>query len=225
MAWTITRWTSPGPQSSINEYDDLLDRIKRNIKDDEVGDADYDNFVRQAHDMIWRDLMDPSSGREIPIPMIATGTETTDDQSSAALPDTFRRARAMKVGNVMARYVSPEKVGIGSDGYGETDITLDFYEWFDPPSSTNPDNWLLDTASDVYLWASCMQYVPWGHEPEVLQLWRGFYMDALNGLCRVFGSRPTGGTAVQKGYPYKAHYTIRAGRFYFGGPYRRDSVP
>ena len=223
MAWTITRWQGGVNQSSIADYSALLARIQNNIKDDEVTQTDADEFIKQGHDMIVRDLLKTETGWEIPIQMLARGADTIP-AGGLTLPPNFRKARAVTVNRILARWVSPEKVGIDQSQYDNAAVILDFYEWFEPPSITNPTNWLLEAASDVYLWASCLQYVPWGHEPEVLQLWRGFYADALTGLRETFNMRPRGGLSARKAYPYGAYYTIIGDKLFFSGPFRRDLV-
>lgn len=229
--WNVTQWdasvwtTESVPVgSTVPDYTALQAEVASIIKNTAVTSDDIDAFINRAHDKIIRDLMSERYGSAIPMQMMVRGTTTTDAQSGATVPNNFIKARDVKVRGLPARYVSPEQVQTGAPGLAEAPIEMDYYEKPVRLSAANPTNWLLNTASDAYIYGACLQFVPWSKEFDNVPLWTPFYEDAIRGLKRAFGPQPRGNLVRRKSNIYRYLYTIVGSTLLFATTHRPDSA-
>lgn len=221
--WDITQWEqSVWSQESVpytpllESYTDLVAIVVQTIKDNDV-DADQARiFIRQSQEKLQRDLMNKGLDGDVPRQMMARGTTNSTENSAVTLPADHFRTRSVLVNGQPARSTTPEKVPPNQAGYVEADITLDYYQRLATISNENPTTWLFQVAPDAYIYGACLQYVPWGHEPEVFELWKTFYEDAIRGVRQTEGPQPRGAITLTKGRPYGAHYATIGNTMIFG---------
>lgn len=228
--WSVTRWdesvwtTVSAPTDPIlSNYTQLVDAVVNLIRDDDVDFTQAALFVAQAHTEIMNDLMLDSRGGSPPIYMLARGTATTDDNSGLPVPEDFIKARAVSVNGRPSRYVSPEKVPTGSPGFAQATIQLDYYVRLAQLSASNPTNWLMELAPNVYIYRAALAYVPWAQREEKEPLWTRFYDRAINALKNANSPRPRGSFVSQKARPYGSAYTLVGDVLLFTGTYRNDN--
>lgn len=221
--WDLTRWDQSvwaGESTTytplLEDYTALVSAVTSLLKDSGVSAAQTELFIRQAHDKLVRDLMDEQYGGEIPAPMIVHGTTTSNADSSITVPADYVTTRSIRVGNAVLRYASPDHVPKNAPGFGEAAVELVYYAR--PPllSNSNPSNWILERSPDCYLYGAAVQYVPWGHEPAVLQLWNDFYTDAVRGTKKTYAARPRGGWGRRKATRHGGVYTVFGNTMIFG---------
>lgn len=219
--WDISNWDQSewggdpaAPVPPFGNYTELIQGVIDQLKDSQVDFAQARSFIVQGRSKIEQDLLKRG---EIPRPMVARGTSTTNDQGGVTVPPDFIRPRSMRIGNRVARYVAPEKIPNSTEGYGDQAVEMDYIQRIPELSDANPINWVLALSPNLYLYAACLFYVPWSHEPEVFGLWNSFYQDALDGCRKAFGSRPRGNINTFKGRPFNAVYTITGDQIRFGG--------
>ena len=227
--WNVTTWdnslwtTESVPVGgTVPDYTELQAQVADIIKNSSATADNIESFIQRAHDKITRDLMDDQYGRGIPAPMMVRGTSTTDAQSGVTVPANFIKARDVKVQGLPARYVSPERIETGAPGLGSAPVEMDYYERPVRLSDANPTNWILDRASDVYVYGACLQYAPWSKEFDMLPLWTPFYEDAIKGLKRTFGAQPRGSLVRQKSNIYTYFYTLVGSTILFASTWRRN---
>lgn len=186
-------------------YIDLQNDMVEVIRDSQVDTTKTQDFIRRAEFKIQRDLI---AGGNVPRQMLARLDTTTDSSSALTLPTDFHKAWSVKVNGIGARYASPSLVDSNASGYGDADVVLDYYQTLPVLSDMNTSNWLLEDGFDVYLWGSCLQYVPWGQEDDVMALWLQWYQDAMASLKATHGPEPRGAFFGSKAQQYGAQYTI-----------------
>lgn len=203
-------------------YATLTQLVVDTIKDSDVGTTQAQSFISTFEQSLPGDMLDTSYGPEIPRQMMARFDGTSTSNADITLPSDFLRSRAVKVNGSPSRYISPEKVETAAPGFGEATVQLDYYKTI--PMLSGGSNWVGDSNHAVYLWGSCLQYIPWAHEYENLQAWTGYYMAAVKSLKKANGNKPSGGYMSQKGIPYSSFYTIIDDKMLFTGPVRRGSL-
>ena len=232
--WDITAWDESVWADASVPFNPLLASYTELIaaligqsgflKDSGVSADQAKIFIRQAESKIQRDLLDKRFGPGVPAFMIARGTSSTDAQSGVTVPADHLKTRAIRVNGEPARYVSQEKILTNMPGYSDAPVSLDYYQRLPQLSDANPTNWLLTIAPDVYIWASCLQFVPWGKEEAVLRLWQTFYEDAMHGVKTAYAAQPRGSLQRTKGLVYRNFYTVIGSTLIFGGEVHRNSA-
>ena len=192
----------------MTTYAQLITDALDVIKDSGVDDSKVKDFIRRAESKLERDVLSDVYGGGVPRQMLARATGTTETDSTYTLPTDYLKPRSVAVGGVKAKQAPPSLVASQASGYAEADVTLDYYQKLPVLSDIAQTNWLIVDGFDVYLWATCLQYVPWGHEDEVFRLWNGFYADALRSLKSAHSPRPRGGFKVSKNDVYGATYAV-----------------
>lgn len=188
--------------------DDVRDTLSETSGN--LSDPTLNRLIRMATAKLERDLAD--DGRTKPRQMLAFTTITTDSNGILTLPADWLRARSVRSGDTLYKYVSTEKLtdkGLLED----TDVDLTYYQRL-PALTDTTSNWLLDIAEDLYIYASCMQYAPWNKENGTV--YENFYNDGLDTVCRSNGATPTGGMIQQKRPQYNGFYTIYGESMVFG---------
>ena len=202
-------------------YSDLQDHLIDLLEDTQVDAAKARMFIARAEPKVDRDMLDIANGGSVPRQKMAPRlVDTTAADGSYALPSDFHRARSVRVGSNIARYVSPEMVpfdtsGDPESGFGEASIHLDYYSLLPALSDTNTSNWLLDIGFDAYLYGSALQWIAWGQDTDNLALWTEFYRDAVRTVKSTHGARPRGGFR-RANARYGVYYTIIGSNMYFG---------
>ena len=203
----------------MSTYAQLQTDIVDTLKDSQVDAVKARDFIRRAEYKLQRDLLEQRYGGSVPHQMLVSLAAQTDNDSSYTLPSSFLTQREVYVSGTRARYVAPGTqwhLTAGSTlDTAEADFILHYYRKLEALSDVNTSNWLLDVGYDCYLWSACLQYVPWGHEVEVLPLWRDMYVDALTTIKNNLGAQPRGGFTASKAKAYGTNYTISDGRLWF----------
>ena len=197
----------------MSDYATLQADVVGTVKDSQVDLAQARDFIRLAEYKLQRDLV---AGASIPRHMLARLETTTDSASAITLPSDHHETRSVSVASYFARYSDPAQVESNAEGFADAKVVLDYYQRLPALTDINTANWLLDVGYDTYLWAACLQYVPWGQESEVLQLWSSFYSDALGTVKSTYAPQPRGSLRAGKGPKYNAHYTIIGNQMLFG---------
>jgi hypothetical protein len=74
----------------------------------------------------------------------------------------------------------------GTKGYvvpiGPGGVTVNYYAKLTPLSVSNPTNWLLTEAPDVYLYGSLLQTIPYTQDEGLAAVWGAAYQAALESL-------------------------------------------
>ena len=189
--------------------DTLSEEDTVNLTDDSLN-----RMIRLATRKLERDLI--SEARPNPRQMLAQLTGTTSSSGVLTLPSDFLRARSVRIDDTIYKYASSEKIKI-QDSPANTAVDGTYYQKLTDLTDTT-SNWLLDTAEDLYLWATCLQYGPWNKDEDTAE-YGVLYTDALNSVCKSNALRPTGGMIQQKRVSYKSWYTIIGDSMYFGRAY------
>ncbi len=189
---------------------DTLSECGSNLTDDTLN-----RMIRLATRKLERDLV--SEKRPNPRQMLARLTGTTSSEGVLALPSDFLRARSVRIDDTIYKYVSSEKIQI-QDAPADTEVDGTYYQKLVDLTDTT-SNWLLDTADDLYIWATCLQYAPWNKDGEDLTVYGGLYTDGLDSVCKANSLRPTGGMIQQTRVKYKSWYTVIGESMYFGRAY------
>lgn len=192
----------------MTTYTQLINDSLDIIKDTGVDTDKVKDFIRRAEFKLQRDILGEAYGAGVPRQMLARVTGTTETDSTYNLPSDYLQIRSVQVGSNQAKQAPPSLVGSQASGYAEADVVLDYYQAIPVLTDIAPTNWLVVDGYDAYLWATCLQYVPWGHEGEVFPLWNGWYMDALRSLKATHRARPRGGFNVRKNNRYGAYYAV-----------------
>lgn len=188
--------------------DDVRDTLSETSGN--LTDATLNRLIRMATAKLERDLL--ADGATKPRQMLDHVTLTTDSSGVLTLPDNWKRARSVKSGDTLYKYVSGEKLtdrGLLED----SEIELDYYTRLEALTDTT-SNWLLDDSEDLYIYASCLQYAPWAKENGTV--YENFYDDALESVGRSNSMQPTGGMIQQKRAQYNGFYTIYGNSMVFG---------
>ena len=194
-------------------YTELQTDVIDTIKDSQVDATRAQAFIKIAERKLERDLL---SGGSAPRQMMARLDTTTDANSLITLPLDFHKVRAVKISGMGARYAAPSLVESQASGFASADVVLDYYQKIPALSGVITTNWLLEAGYDLYLWGACLQYVPWGHEEDVLGLWSTFYQDALRTVKDVHGPQPRGALRSSKDAQAGALYTLVGPSMLFG---------
>ena len=149
--------------------------------------------------------------------MLAKLTGTTSSTGVLTLPSDFLRARSVRIDDTVYKYASSEKLEI-QESPADADVDGTYYQKLTDLTDTT-SNWLLDTADDLYIWATCLQYAPWNKSDKDLSVYGGLYTDGLNTVCKANATRPTGGMVQQKRVKYNGWYTVIGESMYFGRAY------
>ncbi len=195
----------------------LRDDVRDTLSEDDVNlsDSQINRMIRLATRKLERDLV--SEKRPNPRQMLARLTGTTSSEGVLALPSDFLRARSVRIDDTIYKYVSSEKIQI-QDAPADTEVDGTYYQKLVDLTDTT-SNWLLDTADDLYIWATCLQYAPWNKDGEDLTVYGGLYTDGLDSVCKANSLRPTGGMIQQTRVKYKSWYTVIGESMYFGRAY------
>lgn len=178
-------------------------------------DTSLNRMIRLATRKLERDML--SEERPNPRQMLAQLTGTTDGNGVLALPSDFLRARSVRIDDTIYKYASSEKIEI-QDSPTNTEVNGTYYQKLEDLTDTT-SNWLLDTADDLYIWATCLQYGPWNKDNNDMSVYGSLYADALQSVCKANSLRPTGGMIQQKRVSYKSWYTVIGDSMYFGRAY------
>ena len=189
----------------MSDYATLQADIIEYLKDTQVDAAKARDFIRLAEAKLQRDLL---VGGSVPHHMLARLETVTDANSLLTLPNDYAKTRNVTVGGDAARYVAPSFVPSQAPGRADAEVVLDYYQDLPPLTDIAPTNWLLKAGYDCYLWAVCLNYVAWGHEVEVLQMYNGYYQDALNTVRQVHEPQPRGYFGAAKAQKRQAMYTV-----------------
>ena len=187
-------------------YAELISLVRATIKDTQVDDDQAKSFIALAELKLQRDLMAQNYGSGVPRQMLRRDTGQTDANSQINLPANFLNEKALTINAVPARYVAPERV-VSSEGFGESDYVLTYYQRIPTLSDAAPTNWLLDLAQDLYLWAACLQYVPWSIATEAVAMWQQYYTDGVRTLKEAEKAQPKSGLVSMRDRPFGAVYT------------------
>ncbi len=188
--------------------DDVRDTLSESSTN--LTDSTLNRLITMATAKLERDLV--SDARPKPRQMLGNVGLYTDSFGFLELPSDWLRARTVKSGDTLYKYVSTEK--LTDKGLLEnTLIDLNYYQRL-PALTDASSNWLLDIAPDLYIYATCLQYSPWNKENG--NVYGQYYADGVESVCNSNGATPTGGMIQQKRAKYGGFYTIYGETMAFG---------
>ena len=193
--------------------DDVRDTISECASN--LSDSQLNRMIRLATRELERDMV--REGRPNPRQMLARLSGTTDSQGVLALPSDWLRPRSVRIDDTVYKYASSEKIQI-QESPTDTEVNGTYYQKLEDLTDST-SNWLLDTADDLYIWATCLQYAPWNKDEIDLDVYSRLYADSLETVCKSNATRPTGGMIQQQRVKYKSWYTIIGDSMYFGRAY------
>lgn len=188
--------------------DDVRDTLSETAGN--LTDSSIDRLIRMATAKLQRDLV--ANGAVKPRQMLAFVTLTTDSNGILTLPDDWLRARSVKSGDTLYKYVSGEKL-TDRGQLTDSDVDINYYQKI-PALTEATSNWLLDDAEDLYIYATCLQYAPWAKENGTV--YENFYDDGLVSVGESNSAQPTGGMIQQKRARYNGFYSIYGNSMVFG---------
>ncbi len=188
--------------------DDVRDTVSESSEN--LSDNTLNRMISMATAKLTRDML--VDGMPKPRQMLAHITLTTDTEGKIALPTDWGRARSVKSGDTLYKYLSSERIKLTGTPT-ETDFEVNYYQQL-PALDDVTSNWLLDLALDLYIYAACLQYAPWAKENG--GVYDGFYRDGLQSLCNANSTPPTGGMLQQKAARHNGYYTIYGTTMVFG---------
>lgn len=155
---------------------------------------------------------EPYASKPVRVP--AMQAQTTGTGSTISFPDKFLEVIRLSasVGGVTNEltYCTPQEYAertnsqdtptrytflnntIVLTGTGSADYTLDYYQKFDPLTTTDV-NWLLTNAPAVYLYGALVESAPFLYDDPRINSWFAMYKSAANALTRAI-PRPAGGS-------------------------------
>ena len=180
--------------AAISDYADLLVAVSDYIGRDDFAGV-FDRLVGLAEDKLNRRLR--TSYQE------ETTTLTPDINGEASLPADFvdvreafladqqyARLQGMSPAAIRTYYGAiggaPRRYAVSGRTFivrpiGQNAVTLNYYASI-PPLASNPSNWLITEASDVYLWAVTLEAAIWAKNAEAIQAAKALADDAIAGL-------------------------------------------
>ena len=186
-------------QTLRNQVRDLLSEDAENLPD-----ATLNDLIERASQRIESDYTKDTNVTPRQMIVSTSGTITS---TGFPLPSDWLRARVVRIGDYILRYVSPEMVPVVSE---QQDATVEIYYVRTIPKLVNDTdtNWLLDLAARVYLYATAVEYCYWNDEEETTrQRYLNAYGEARDGTGRANSPRPVGGW--KRGISnQRGHYTI-----------------
>lgn len=135
--------------------------------------------------------------------------------SGYPLPSDFLRARSVSIGDSVLRYAPPEKMPQESQNEDAT-VNLIYYANLPKLVNDTDTNWLLDIASRVYVYATCIQIANWSKDAPAV--WATYYATARDATGRANSPRSSGGWQRAKG-EQRGHYSIVGANMIFGYSY------
>ena len=97
-------------------------------------------------------------------------------------PVPNQRALNDRLGGVpFGYYIEGDEVCI-LGGSGSGDVAFKYYAKVTPLNASNPTNWLMQTAPDVYLYACLLEASPYLEDDARIQIWLAGYDKAINSL-------------------------------------------
>lgn len=164
---------------------DLLDETSGNLSDPVLN-----TLIERATQRIEADFADDYG--ETPRQMI-TAINGTIAATGFALPSDWLRARSVKIGDAILRYVAPELMPNESSGEDST-VYLVYYARIPKLVNDTDTNWLLDIASRVYVYATAVEYTLWNKEAAQDRAnYQQEYMMASDTTARSNSARSSGG--------------------------------
>jgi hypothetical protein len=110
---------------------------------------------------------------------LAEGTRTLQMMS----PSQIDKLYSQKSGVPVAYCEIANQIQLGPAPDGSYTLEMDYYASVPALSGTNPSNWLLEIAGDVYLWGACFYLLSWTGDARSAQA-RQLWDDAMDGLQR-----------------------------------------
>jgi hypothetical protein len=92
--------------------------------------------------------------------------------------------------------LSGESLRVAPAPDGGHDVELTYYRRLPALSPSQPSNWLLAAAPDVYLYGSLLEAAPFLMSDERLPVWSAAFEAALRGLTEADASGRSGGAAL-----------------------------
>lgn len=180
-----------------------------------LSDSSLDELIERATQRIESDYT--SDYGATPRQMVAStsGTITT---TGFALPSDYLRARSVKIGDSVLRYTAPEVMPSESE---QVDATVNILYYARIPKLVNDTdtNWLLDIASRVYVFATCVEYTMWHRESmQDKESFASVYEEARDATGRSNSPRSAGGFQRGKGQG-GGFYTVVGENMVFGFRY------
>ncbi len=185
----------------------LRNQVRDVVKDFDTGnlsDSTLDDLIERATQRIETDYADDYG--TTPRQMIEKLSQTVLS-TGWPIPSDWLRARAVRIGNQTLRYTAPENM---PDEVQQEDATLvaTYYKKLDRLVNDTDTNWLLDTASRVYVYATAIEYAIWNKsELEDKGGYMAEYVSARDATARANSPRPSGGFGRQSGHQ-QGYYTI-----------------
>lgn len=194
----------------------LRDQVRDLVSEDSTNlpDSTLDDLIERATQRIETDFTDDYG--VTPRQMVAK-TSGTITEDGFLLPSDWLRARSVSIGDSILRYVPPEKIPQTSQGVDST-VNLVYYQKLDKLVNDTDTNWLLDTASRVYVYGTAIEYARWNKDANDEVVYAGYYKDAIDKTSRANSPRPSGGFGRAKGRQL-GEYTIIGDYMVFGYSY------
>ncbi len=172
---------------ALGTYSDLRDAIAKWAfrEGDESFIASVPDFIELAETRINRELRVGAMEKTAPVTMT---------NNVGTLPDDYLQFRSVARNGVYPVYLNSASTACFCDqfsidgnqiriGFGVTgDISLIYYARIPALSDTNPTNWLLDKAPDLYLYGALVESAPFMMDDARLGTWTTLYQKAMQDL-------------------------------------------